>query len=94
MANYGQIFSTNDIARQLKEANRTYEGLKTWEQLYGSVNLAEEQTINSLKQDYSKEISQAYLSSLQQEQDILGSNIGQGYKEQMLNENQLMFDNF
>ncbi len=64
MANYGQIFSTNDIARQLKEANRTYEGLKTWEQLYGSVNLAEEQIISSLKQDYSKEISQAYLSSL------------------------------
>ena len=80
MANYGQIFSTNDIARQLKEANRTYEGLKIWEQLYGSVNLAEQQAISSLEQDYSKEVGQAYLSSLQQEQDILASNIGQGYK--------------
>ena len=92
MANYGQIFSANDIAKQLKEANRTYEGLKTWEQLYGSVNIAEQQMMSSLKQDYSKEIGQAYLSSLQQEQDILTSNIGQGYKEQMLSENQLALE--
>ena len=84
----GHIFTSNMLKQQLKELNTTYEGKKTWENLYGNISMAEQQAMSSLKQNYSSAIGEAYLSSLQEEQNILSSNIGQGYKEQMLNENE------
>lgn len=84
----GYIFTKDELARNLQEANRDYYGRKTWEELYGNIALSGQQAISSLKQDYSSAIGEAYLSSLQSEQDILSSNIGQGYKERALLENE------
>ena len=86
---YGSVFTTDVLKQQLKEANRTYDGRKTFEQLYGNIALAEQKALSSLQQDYSSAVSEAYLSSLGQEQNILSSNLGQGFKERELEENQL-----
>lgn len=88
----GYIFDTEDIARNLQEANRTYEGRKTWEEMYGAINVSEQKAIGSLQQDYASAIGQAYTSSLQNEQNIITSNIGQGYKQQALLENELALE--
>jgi hypothetical protein len=84
----GHIFTSDMLKQQLKELNTTYDNRKTWENLYGNISMAEQEAISSLKQNYSSAIGEAYLSSFREEQNILSSNIGQGYKEQMLNENE------
>ena len=81
---YGSVFTTDVLKQQLKEANRMYDGRKTFEQLYGNIALAEQKALSSLQQDYSSAVSEAYLSSLGQEQNILSSNLGQGFKEREL----------
>lgn len=81
MDNYGYIFDKSSIKQQLKEANRGYDGRKTWENLYGSIDLAKQQQTSKLKQDYSKAISDAYASSYASNSAIASSNIGEGYKE-------------
>lgn len=80
MTETGMIFDTNSIKKQLVEANRDYTGRKIWENLYGSVNLAEQQQLNALKQDYTKAVSDAYASAYESKQAVAASNIGEGYK--------------
>ena len=74
------IFDTNSIKKQLVEANRDYTGRKIFENLYGSINLAEQQQLNALKQDYTKAVSEAYASAYESKQAVASSNIGEGYK--------------
>lgn len=78
---YGYLQTKNNVAKQLKELNRDYYGRKTWSQLYGSVDMAEQSYISSLTQDYAKDVSDAYASSFRQMGAINNSSLGQGFKE-------------
>lgn len=60
--------------------------------VYSSADLAKQQEESSLLYDYSKDIGQAYAASLQQQQDIMSSNVGQGYKAGLLEESNLALE--
>lgn len=77
---YGYVFTTGSIRDQLAEANRDYIGRKTWESLYGSVDLARQQQLGQLKVDYSKAVSDAYAAAYQSNAAIANSALGEGYK--------------
>lgn len=81
MSEYGMIFDTKTIKRQLKDANRDYTGRKTWESLYSAVDLSKQQQLSSLQYDYSKQISDAYATAYETNVGIASSNLGQGYKD-------------
>lgn len=85
---YGNIVTTSDAARFLKDMNRDYYGRKTWEQAFGNIDLAEQQQIGSLGYDYSKAIGEAYAAAYKNKQGIMASNLGQGYKEQAMISNE------
>lgn len=89
MAEYGMIYDTSDIKKQLVNANRDYTGRKTWENLYSSVDLAKRQQLGELEQDYAKAISDAYAASYQSDVAIASSNLGQGYKQLALDETEI-----
>lgn len=88
---YGPVYTSESLKQQLKNANRDYYGRKTWQDLYGNISLAEQQSLSTLKQDYTSAIGEAYTSSLKNEQNILSSNLAEGYKTEALvaNENAL-----
>ena len=52
MAEYGYVMPVSEYKKQLAEANRDYRGRKTWENLYGSIDLAKQQQIGQLTKDY------------------------------------------
>lgn len=80
------IFDTNTIKLQLSEANRDYMGRKTWENLYGSIDLAKQAQTSQLESDYASAMSSAYASAYQNEADVLASNLGTGYKLDMISD--------
>lgn len=80
------IFDTNTIKSQLSEANRDYMGRKTWEGLYGSIDLARQAQVSKLQSDYASAVSSAYASAYQNEADVLSSNLGTGYKLDMISD--------
>lgn len=80
------IFDTNTIKSQLNEANRDYMGRKTWENLYGSIDLAKQAQTSQLESDYASAISSAYASAYRNEADVLASNLGTGYKLDMISD--------
>lgn len=84
----GNIFTTSDAERALNKANKDYYGRKTWEQAFGGIDLAEQQQIGSLQYDYSKAIGEAYASAYRNQQNIMSSNLGQGFKEQAMLSNE------
>lgn len=80
MAEYGNITTRSSVKQSLMEANKDYLGRKSWEQLYGSIDLAKQKQISELQQDYSKDMANAYASAYNQNTAIASSNLGQGYK--------------
>lgn len=80
MAEYGNITTRSSVKQSLMEANKDYLGRKSWEQLYGSIDLAKQQQISELQQDYSKDMANAYASAYNQNTAIASSNLEQGYK--------------
>lgn len=80
--------STNDVARQLYNLNRQYNGEQTWRKLYQDVSINSQLAQSQLSYDYGSAMNEAYLASLQQANAISGSNLGQGYKERLLEDNQ------
>lgn len=80
MAQYGMVYDVNEIKRHLAEANRDYTGRKTWESLYGSIDLAKQQQLKQLDTDYSQAAAQAYAAAYRNDMDIATSDLGQGYK--------------
>lgn len=92
MSEFGTIGTVDEVKRQLIEDNKTFQGLKYWEEIYGSVSLMGKQAESAVTYDYAKAMSEAYASSLQTDIDIISSNLGQGFKERELSENQLALE--
>lgn len=100
----GTVFTANDAANYLKNANRNYLGQQTWLKAYNDINkayggmvtdlsIAAQQQSNAALQDFSDSIATAYDASLRQRNQILGSNLGQGFKANLLEENDFALEN-
>lgn len=92
MAQYGMIYDTNTIKSQLAEANRDYMGRKTWENLYGSVDLAKQQSLSTARETYDTNVLNAYSEAFKSNQNVMSSNIGQGYKQQIMTDTDLALE--
>ena len=99
----GTIFTANDAANYLKKANKNYLGQQTWLKAYDDINkayggmvtdlsIAAQQQSNAALQDFSDSIANAYDASLRQRNQVLGSNLGQGFKTNLLEENDLALE--
>lgn len=88
----GSIFTGDVIKSQLEDANRNYYGQRTWAKLFGDLDLSKQLGTENLIRDYGAIMGEAYKASKANQSAILGSNIGQGYKNAMLEENQLTLD--
>lgn len=86
---YGSIFGQREVKEQLYNLNKDYRGRKTWADLYTNAGLAAERQQSAMTYDYSKALSQAYLSSLNANSAISGTNILQGNKQALLDQNAL-----
>lgn len=77
-----------DIIKGLKELNKNYVSDETFRQLYGSTSLAEQQAVASLDYDYAQALNEAYAANMQSQNAIQGSALGQGYKQELMAQNQ------
>lgn len=92
MAEYGYVMPVSEYKKQLAEANRDYRGRKTWENLYGSIDLAKQQQIGQLTRDYSEETAKAYVAAYKNNAVIMSSNLGQGYKAAAIEETDIALE--
>ena len=86
---YGSIFTEDDFKKQLYDLNRDYEGRKTWANMFQQAGLAAQQQQSALDYDYANAMSQAYLNSLNSGAAISGSNVLQGNKQMLMDQNSL-----
>lgn len=85
----GYTITKSDYEKQLREQSKSLTGGKTWAELYQSNYLAGERAKAMVEESYLDAAAQAYQSSLGQRSNILGSNLGQGYKQQALTDTDL-----
>ena len=85
----GYTITKSDYEKQLREQSKSLTGGKTWAELYQSNYLAGERAKAMAEESYLDAAAQAYQSSLGQRSNILGSNLGQGYKQQALTDTDL-----
>lgn len=88
----GSIFTGDVIKSQLEDANRNYYGQRTWAKLFGDLNLSKQLGTENLMQNYGTIMGEAYAASKANQSAILGGNLGQGFKQATLEENQLALD--
>lgn len=76
----GMIFPANQVAQQLRDANRDYNGRKIWGDAYATIELGKGTQLSALSEQYGNEMLSAYIAAQQQKNAIQTSNLGQGYK--------------
>lgn len=81
------VLGSDDVAKTLYDMNKNYQGQQTWRQAFIDTDLAEEKALSELKYDYSKDVAEAYATSLQNRNAILDTSLGQGYKQQAIEQN-------
>lgn len=92
MAQSGYVGTSKQIKDQLQEMNKDYYGNQTWKQMYSGIDLTRQIAMNDLKYDYASAVNDAYASYLQQNDAITSSNLGQGYKQQLFDDNTLALE--
>lgn len=79
---YGYIQTASNVARQLKELNRDYQGRRTWDKLYANIDLQKREALSDLTYDYDTQIAKAYSTAFANKTAIANSALGSGYKQQ------------
>ena len=92
MAQSGYVGTSKQIKDQLQEMNKDYYGNQTWKEMYSGIDLNRQIAMNDLKYDYASAVNDAYASYLQQNDAITSSNLGQGYKQRMFDDNTLALE--
>lgn len=82
---YGYIQTASNVARQLKELNRDYRARKTWENLYGTIDIQRQDALSDLEYDYEGQVAKAYSAAYNEKSRIANSALGTGFKEQAEN---------
>lgn len=89
----------SNYARVLKDLNKNYVSDETFnkmysdvtksaEQQYGQIGLAESRTGQNLGYDYAQAVNEAYATSMKNADAIQSSALGQGYKAELMAQNQ------
>jgi hypothetical protein len=78
----------NDVAKQLREMNKTYYNDEQIRDMFMDTALSEQRAVSSLNYDYSQAVNDAYVASLQNRNAIYDTALGQGYKQQLVQQNQ------
>ena len=90
---------TQDVVSELKKLNKNYitdeqfrksyqESVNVLNPVYGQVAFEEQQAMANLDYDYAQAVSDAYIASMQNVPAIQSSALGQGYKAQLMQQNQ------
>ena len=79
---YGYLQTGNNVAKQLKELNRDYEGRKIWSKMYSNIDSASKSSINAIERDYASDITKAYESAYKNKMLLQSSNLGEGFKSE------------
>lgn len=82
---YGYIQTASNVAKQLKELNRDYKARKTWENLYGTIDIQRQDALSDLAYDYEGQVAKAYSAAYNEKSQIANSALGTGFKEQAEN---------
>jgi hypothetical protein len=82
------ILDKNSAIQELKQLNKNYLADEHFRNAFASSSLSRQQALSTLDYDYSSAINQAYIASMENANAIAGSALGQGYKQQALNDNQ------
>lgn len=78
----------NDVAKQLREMNKSYYNEEQIREMFIDTAIAEQRAVSSLNYDYSQAVNDAYVASLQNRNVIYDTPLGQGYKQQLVQQNQ------
>lgn len=95
----GQIFTSDTINKALRDYNKNYYGQSTWNTLYNQVENAEQRALSqigldyqtqklNLEKSYAETIAEAYNASKASNMQIAGSNLGSGYRNALIADNQ------
>ena len=84
----GMVFTASSVRPQLIEANRDYTGRSVWNQAFGDIGRSTDIAQQNLNISYEQSLADAYVASMQQEQQIKRSNLAEGYKNVALAENE------
>lgn len=84
----GSIFTKDSVASQLEDANKNYYGQRTWANIFGNIDLGGQMASEALKSQYGGVFGESYANAKIMENQIMSSNLGQGFKKSMLDANQ------
>lgn len=81
------IQNINDTKKYLYEANRTYNQRRSWDQLFLQNDLSGQLSNAAVTENASSAIGDAYASSFLADDVVTKSNLGEGFKEKLMTEN-------
>lgn len=89
MSQPGTVFTAEGAAQYLQEYNKNYSQERNWlRDFYGSmatpIDINAQRTENMLTEEYSANIADAYRTAMLQNQGILASNLGEGFKNEAI----------
>lgn len=82
------VYTAENLSKYLKESNQDIYGRRTWAEAFGGINLNAQKAIEGLSADYGQQFGQAYATAKSNESIIAGSNLGEGYKNAAIAENE------
>lgn len=82
------FYVPDTLSDSFVSSKRTQEGNYAYEEQKNKVGLMEQKALQDLGESYSTSINNAYASYLANQRAVLGSSMGQGFKEQYLQQKQ------
>ena len=84
---YGINIPASNAQSIIDKTDKTREGIKTWQQLFGGASLGFGAQSDALRTDYGSAMQEAYKTNLNQRSDIVASGLSQGYQNELVGMN-------
>lgn len=81
------IATENDYKKYLMDADKNYQGQKTWETLFSNVDLSRQKQLAATNYDYGMAMNEAYQQAYLNEQNIRGTSLIGSAKQRLIDEN-------
>ena len=86
------IATENDYKKYLLDADRNYQGQKTWETLFSNVDLNRQRQLAETNYDYGMAMNEAYQQAYLNEQNIRGTSLIGSAKQRLIDENTMALE--
>lgn len=86
------IATENDYKQYLLDADRNYQGQKTWETLFSNVDLNRQRQLADTNYDYGMAMNEAYQQAYLNEQNIRGTSLIGSAKQRLIDENTMALE--